>query len=1278
MERDINDSVVHTPNSKESESDKSFVGKVKSIINSTPLSKWFGKQEDNKSVIRKHEEVFDDEDSSAIQPPSKKAKLPINEQRNSCSRSSIHFNENCIPATNSVPSNIFSKVPEPVAGPSGIKSQKLLSGASTSTSTRHTFNNNELLNGHSDSEESTSGYSSVARIGSKEQVCESQESSKQASPTQTSPSNTRSLFHKSCSSSNRSLFAERSLIPNMNTSLSSRRPTFNASTFGSPNFVDKTISTKRIIDSPFYNGKTIYGGASAYGRALGRSSQDLRSSLRNSVQIKPVNKTTENRSLVLGKTARRILDTIEQYSSPINDAKKIPIVSKKARQDGLLTKYIGANPYRLRETKIASNKELQVPTVPDLLKMKMRLQESTEAVKKIANSSKSDLNTEYYKLPTKESDKEKHTGKIKTKVTSVRQKQPHNETVGQVDLPPVSLPITSLPKFDFVLTPPSSTKDSSESRSQTCKTTKQPPASKLFNTQSSPKTVQSITTVQKETRTTTTTSVTEYKFSNPLVIANNVKSVVAINDFKFSDPHMCTKNKSDTAFNFKMPENKLPNLLPTKNVNRDKSPVKTANELKSGSVMDVLGKKSSGKNDSLLDKFKPVEGTWECSVCLIRNQPDKTKCAACESPRTGSVSLLDKFKPVEGTWECSVCLIRNQPDKMKCAACESPRTGSVSLLDKFKPVEGTWECSVCLIRNQPDKTKCAACESPKTGSAKQTETSFGSQFKLSSDKWECSSCMVYNRKEATKCVACETPKPNPTSGIPPLNFGSKKPASNQGAQSGFGNAFKVKSDEWECGTCMVRNKAANTKCQCCETPNPKSVSSNAPPAALSNDTKPIASFNFGIDKAAATTFTFGIPVTAPDALPKTETQAASIFGKNPNPVSTTTGSFTFGVPTTTQNSSKIAEASPVETPKTSVTSTTVLTSNPLVNVKETEKKAENAQQTLFKFGVKTPSTTISDNKSVDTIKSISSTPSSTSNNNKSATFNFKPTTINGEVVLFGNNNKQDKVTPAITSPAAFTFGSKTAAVAATAEPSLAATTKPLFNFASSTENTSAASTNLVTPSLNNGFVSSTSTPSFGAGFQKPVSNSTEIKPFTFNSTVKDSTEPASKVSMFSFGQSATGASTNATKSSGFNFNSSAPAPTFQFTGGKTENNVFNTTPANNNIFGASTTNANAQNGMFNFGNMASNNSNQKAGFSFGAAVNNVVASGAQPTNTGFNFGAAAATFTPPTGGFNFSAAAKPTFNFTDGSVAAFTAQPAADASNPMPRKIKRAVRRTQR
>lgn len=161
---------------------QSIVGKFKSIINSTPLSKWFRKRDDEDTVL----------------PPSKKFKPPSDTREINCEFS---FDTPARPPVNNdvaSSNNKFSCFPEPLAGPSGIKHRKTLSATVTS-SVQTSFSTSEVFNGHKDTDsegESTSGYSSVARINSKEHVNRSQESSKQTSPAQNcaTPNNNRSLF----------------------------------------------------------------------------------------------------------------------------------------------------------------------------------------------------------------------------------------------------------------------------------------------------------------------------------------------------------------------------------------------------------------------------------------------------------------------------------------------------------------------------------------------------------------------------------------------------------------------------------------------------------------------------------------------------------------------------------------------------------------------------------------------------------------------------------------------------------------------------------------------------------------------------------------------------------------------------------------------------------------------------------------------------------------------------------------------------------------------------
>nr|CAI5865021.1 unnamed protein product [Callosobruchus analis] len=931
------------------------------------------------------------------------------------------------------------------------------------------------------------------------------------------------------------------MSPHMNTSLSSRRPSFNASTFGSPNFVDKTLSTKKIINSPFYSGRTVYGGASAYGRKLGRTELHLKSNLKNSVHIKPVNQQQdESNNLVLGKTARRILETLEQYNSPISDAKKIPMASKKAKE-GLISKYIGANPYLVRETKGALHKELQVPSVTDLLKMKQktRLQDCTEAVRQIAKTSKSDLNSESYKLATNEEEKEKHTGKLRTKISSVRPKASahHDVLVSEVSLKPVSLPITTLPKFDIVVPPPKPVVASKPSEKPAPVAAVTPPVAPAIV----PKPPQ---TEHSQNKNTDRFSI-EYKFSDPLVIAENLKSIIAMNNFKFSKP--LSKQIQDevaaskVTLNFKMPENKLPLLIPKQTKNNGDALVKATSVLKSGSVMEVLGQKS----ELLTDKFKPAKDSWECNICLIRNAVDKTKCAACETPRLkkaveNKVEFGTQFKMTQDNWECTTCMVRNSNIDTKCVCCTTPKPSGSSTTsiptassfgDKFKPKAGTWECPVCMIQNKLELSNCAACDAsnPK---APVPASGFLDKFKPATNTWECSSCMVRNKEDSTKCVACESPR-----------NGTVKPA------TGFGSSFKTKEDEWECSVCMVKNKKNLSKCQCCETSRPGSLNT-------SEDKPSIAKFNFGIDKAAAASFSFGVPPAAQQHLPKLDVQPASVFGEAAkSTASSSVPTFSFGLPNSTEKKDPTKQEEKKETAVT----------NPLLRPDEKLPDKAIPAAAGFKFGLPTPATTTP--KEQPKLQETPNTASDTSTTNTESKLMLNFSSSPCTTTLFGGNKSDSSPSKsdAAAAPLMFSFGSKASSTSQTTTASQPVSTQstPVFSFSGTAAKSSTESTAPVFGASLGTPAKSTSSTTFGstAAAENVTLFASSTSAAASSST--SSEPPPQKAAMFQFGQSASttsaapaSATSAATTPSagGFNFNPAAApaAPSFNFSAASTQ------------------------------------------------------------------------------------------------------------------------------
>lgn len=133
------------------------------------FSKWFNREEGKSTVRYRDEEGEDDDDQSvSIQPPAKKLKLPTEP---SFKYNNFTLNSLSTPIAESSRHDHFT---EPIAGPSGVKSRKLVLSSSREQSVRK-----EIANGdsNSDSGDSTSGYSSMARIGSKEQIPQNVEKS---------------------------------------------------------------------------------------------------------------------------------------------------------------------------------------------------------------------------------------------------------------------------------------------------------------------------------------------------------------------------------------------------------------------------------------------------------------------------------------------------------------------------------------------------------------------------------------------------------------------------------------------------------------------------------------------------------------------------------------------------------------------------------------------------------------------------------------------------------------------------------------------------------------------------------------------------------------------------------------------------------------------------------------------------------------------------------------------------------------------------------------------
>ncbi|XP_047736845.1 nuclear pore complex protein Nup153 isoform X3 [Hyalella azteca] len=203
-------------------------------------------------------------------------------------------------------------------------------------------------------------------------------------------------------------------------------------------------------------------------------------------------------------------------------------------------------------------------------------------------------------------------------------------------------------------------------------------------------------------------------------------------------------------------------------------------------------------------------------------------------------------------------------------------------------------------------------------------TGFGERFKAATGSWECDSCLLRNESSSNKCIACESAKPG--SKISQASSASSIPSTKLSVStaSDFGNAFKKAASDWECNTCLVVNKENVSQCVACQSAKPEcsnaatSGSSSMAFGSASSSTTSVG-FSFGVPPASTTssslnpTFSFGSKLSSASAVSSPSTNFN--FGIAPSSSSAvSSSSFSFGI-------------TPSSSVSSSSTSTTVMSSN---------------------------------------------------------------------------------------------------------------------------------------------------------------------------------------------------------------------------------------------------------------------------------------------------------------------------------------------------------------
>ncbi|KAI5701844.1 hypothetical protein M8J75_013990 [Diaphorina citri] len=1017
---------------------------------------------------------------------------------------------------------------------------------------------------------------------------------------------------------------------------------------------------KSVNLSPFYPGRTMYGGASTYRKySLGSNKSTTspsvfqpslrRTSLCNQSKVNPSPTTLPKMSIV----AENILKTINAMT-PVTRLMTMPRPEE-----------VNASPASLRGAAMGNGvkrklPELQIPTVVNTnliqLKGSERKNVLSQSIQEVLSSSSSDEDLDYSlvsndaKRSLKEKMKRARRGKS-------RNEEVQTEAESQVNLPNAVLNVSTLPVIDIPLVQPN--------KPEPC---------------------------------------LDISFSDPIECRNfNISSETSLLSVSSNQD----SDVNNTSVNF------VYNSEPSKPKPRTSITLPPVEALPNQNLSNVLNKSNV---DNSGEQLKSAATSWKCDICLNKHNSGSI-CTSCGMPKTtkelesikssndlskntqGSTTtkpLSESFKPAADTWECSACCVRNKAGVDTCVCCTTPKPGA-------KPSAPTPSMTI--------------------SSSSTVGGGFGDLFKKPSGNWECPACMISNKSADDKCVACETAKPGAKpAATPAASKAMSGPKFPFATSSDSAPSFKFGIDKVDAKTSSSSDVLKPVVSTSSATPTFSFGVPPASTSAQSAST-PLPAFSFGMPKAQdssadkketssapspSLTFTstsnslvnsMSSKQEKPPTSTPTPTPAPSFMFKSSDSVSSASDTKTTAAATvpTFSFASPASSASELKTNSISTTSFSFGTTNGPITKLETPKPVE----------VKSPNTT-TEVKESPKPSLFGSTPSFLSNN---STNSQKPLTS-----LFGqshtaapalvNNTEPNKPLTNAFDDKKVTFNltpsngeqpppskmidfGKPAVTSEPAKPNIfgaAVFEKPkennIFAFGSSNSNNTLNSN---PPPVNNAapppaFPSKPEANVFTFGTtSKPVNNAFPIQQttpsanvFSFGSSSSTPQQPnAQPTPSFASPSPAPAFSFGATNSNTPNFNSVSaqpPAPAQQ-----TVSLFGNAAPAGGNVFGNPAQPATTP--MFGGGfNQPAAPTPAATPFTFGAPTNNASAgfsfgnqNAAPASNTGFSFGGPAA---PPT----FDPQIRPNFNFTSGPAPTFSAQPG-NASSIGARRIKKAVRR---
>ncbi|XP_062514426.1 calpain-15-like isoform X2 [Corticium candelabrum] len=110
------------------------------------------------------------------------------------------------------------------------------------------------------------------------------------------------------------------------------------------------------------------------------------------------------------------------------------------------------------------------------------------------------------------------------------------------------------------------------------------------------------------------------------------------------------------------------------------------------------------KHSVIQSSKAPDSDVVACHHCTYMNAVHVETCGMCHQPTKGG----DVMK--SGWWKCDKCRYNNEPNKTRCVACDIPITAAISRkLRTEQRQDRTWTCVKCTLKNPEGEVRCQIC-----------------------------------------------------------------------------------------------------------------------------------------------------------------------------------------------------------------------------------------------------------------------------------------------------------------------------------------------------------------------------------------------------------------------------------------------------------------------------------------------------------------------------------------------------------------------------------------